>query len=80
MPHTPLGNTPMNQMRNMGEDEGDISKNYGNTSRANIGDYSYRKKDNNSPLKRTFRYETPIHEHKDLNFETAAYNAQTCPC
>lgn len=78
----PCGNTPMNQMRNFGDDEGDVSKNFGNTSKAMAGDFSYRKKENNSPIKRVFRYEyTPNNADKGLNFEQAAYTADgVCPC
>jgi hypothetical protein len=39
-----MENIPMNQLRNMGDEEGDISKNYANSSAAMIGDYSYRRK------------------------------------
>lgn len=83
MARTPVGNTPMNQMRNFGDDEGDISKNYINSSRAMAGDFSsYRKKDNNSPIKRTFRYDdTPGNADRGLTFEQAAYTADgICPC
>lgn len=82
MARTPVGNTPMNQMRHMGDEEGDISKSFGNTSRAMLGDYSYRRKDNkSSPMHRGYRYEEPVNENKGLTFEQAAYTADnTCPC
>lgn len=72
----------MNSMRNLGEDEGDVSKSFGHTSRAMIGDNSYRKKENNpSPMKRAYRQEEVQNENKGLTFEQAAFSADnTCPC
>lgn len=66
----------------IGEDEGEISKTFGNTSRAVLGDYSYRKQDPKaSPMNRLPRQEEIQLDNKGLTFEQAAYHADNvCPC
>lgn len=83
MARTPVGNTPMNnQMRGSAEDDGDVSRSFGGTSRAMVGDYSYRKKDTKiSPMAQNFKYEETPSNDKGLTFEQAAYSADgVCPC
>jgi hypothetical protein len=75
----------MNQIRVFQDEEGEASKTFGNTSKAMMGDNSYRRKDNSSPMKRAFygRFDdTPV-DNRDLSFEQAtnAYITPTiCPC
>lgn len=82
MSRTPLGNTPMSGFRIYGEDDGDISKTFGNTSKAIFGDSSYMKKDNRvSPMNKSYKLEEQQVDN-GLTFAQAASTASNrqCPC
>ena len=85
VPRTPMGNTPMSNYRHYPDEEADMSKIFSGTSRAMLGESSYRKKEvKASPMVSSVKRENAYHENKDLNFAQAAFKASNtsplCPC
>jgi hypothetical protein len=73
----------MSGFRNYVDDEGDISRTFGNTSKAILGDSSYRKKEPiKTPTNAMSKPDSVLPESKGLTFAQAASTVSnsTCPC